>query len=403
LNTSDDDGSPPSAPTGQERKAAAAEQPRVDAMSETAPPSASDPKGEPFRPTLSPSMIALRSKVRKALAIYYPKHLNTRDHSPWEVMHGIIAYGVDAKLFRGASRGEEVNAIGWMCFNGACRGEQLFYLNNNEIVARQGPGLQGHFGQFLAIIAQCHVNRNYPMNVNGRSFTLESLIEHEKLDCRAGEELTFKLIGLMHYLDSEATWQNREGQPWSLQRLVREELKQPIRGAACGGTHRLMGLSYAVNKRLQRGQPVNGEFSRAQIFINDFHRYTFGLQNPDGSFSTEWFVRRGANPDIDRRVKTSGHITEWLAFSLDEQNLQDPRMVRAVDYLATLLVDGRDHNWEIGPLGHALHSLRIYDRRMFRPFDQPGTVAAWLNPAGPSAWPDEVEMIGALPGATLSR
>jgi hypothetical protein len=370
------DNSPALPATGPEQQAAAAEGPTVE-IPDVAPLAPTDS----ITPELKPDLIKLRNKVRKALAIFYDKHLNTRDNSPWEVMHGIIAYGVDAKMFRGAARGEEVNAIGWMCFNGACRGEQLFYLNDGEIVARQGPGLQGHYGQFLAIIAQCHVKPNYPINVGGRMFSIDSLIEHEKMGCQAGEELTFKLIGLMHYLDSDATWRNREGQSWSIQRLVHEELGQPIRGAACGGTHRLMGLSYAVNKRRQRGQPIDGEFRRAQTYVNDFHRYTFSLQNPDGSFSTEWFARRGANPDIDRRLKTTGHVTEWLSYSLADTDLLDPRMVKAVDYLAGVLVSGKDHTWEIGPLGHGLHALRIYDRRVFRPLDPPSATAAWLDPA----------------------
>jgi hypothetical protein len=210
------------------------------------------------------------------------------------------------------------------------------------------------------------VKSSYPLQVSGKEFTLADLIEHEKETCVAGEELTFKLISLMHYLDSDATWTTRDGQEWSIQRLVREELKQPIRGAACGGTHRLMGFSYAVNKRIQRGKPVVGEFRRAQVFVNDFHRYTFSLQNPDGSFSTEWFTRRGDNPDVDRRLKTSGHILEWISFSLSDSELRDPRMVKAVDYVTTILRDNPKHTWEIGPLGHGLHALAIYYSRVFK-------------------------------------
>jgi hypothetical protein len=318
------------------------------------------------RPDLTPQQIALRDRMRRVLRAYYPKHQNTRDNNAWEVMHEIIAYGVDAQLYQGGPGGPKVNAIGWMCFNGVCKGEQMLYLDHDRLVARKGPGVQGHFGQFLAILAQSHLTPEYPMLVFGKKFTLRDLIECEKLDCQAGDELTFKLIGLMHYLESDETWQSRDGQEWSIPRLISEELKQPIRGAACGGTHRLMGLSYAVNKRIKRGEPVDGEYRRAQIFINDYHRYTFGLQNPDGSFSTQWFVRREAKPDVDRRLKTTGHILEWLCFSLSDEELRQPQVVRAVDYLTTSLATGQDHTWEIGPLGHGLHALGLYDWRMFR-------------------------------------
>jgi hypothetical protein len=324
---------------------------------------------------LTPELAALRDKVRKALAMYYPRHQNSRDNNAWEIMHAIIAYGVDTRIYKDGPGGEKVNAIGWLCYNYPCAGERMLFLNNGKLEARRGVGVQGHYGQFLAILAQSHLKSDYPMFVSGKQFTLADLIEHEKENCVAGEELTFKLIALMHYLDSDATWKSRDGQDWSIQRLIREELAQPIRGAACGGTHRLMGFSYAVNKRLQRGQPVVGEFKRAQIFINDYHRYTFGLQNPDGSFSTEWFVRKGSDPSIDRRLKTSGHILEWIGFSLSDQELRDPRMIKAVDYIATLLLTHDRHTWEIGPLGHGLHALVIYDARVFKPADPPRPAA----------------------------
>jgi hypothetical protein len=315
---------------------------------------------------LTPELAALRDKVRRVLAMYYPRHQNTRDNNPWEVMHAIIAYGVDTRIFKDGPRGEPVNAVGWMCYNYPCAGQRILFLNRGKIDAGRGVGVQGHAGQFLAILAQSHVMSDYPLLVERKEFTLADLIEREKETCVAGEELTFKLISLMHYLDSDATWTTPDGQEWSIQRLVREELKAPIRGAACGGTHRLMGFSYAANKRIQRGKPIVGEFRRAQIFTQDYHRYTFSLQNPDGSFSTAWFERRGSDPSIDRRIKTSGHILEWIAFSLSDDELRDPRLIKATDYLATLLLTNDGHTWEIGPLGHALHALALYNERVFK-------------------------------------
>ena len=55
----------------------------------------------------------------------------------------------------------------------------------------------------------------------------------------------------------------------------------------------MTGFSYAVRKREQRGEPIEGQWLRAKKFVDDFHEYTFKLQNPDGSFSTEWFVDAG--------------------------------------------------------------------------------------------------------------
>jgi hypothetical protein len=40
-------------------------------------------------------------------------------------------------------------------------------------------------------------------------------------------------------------------------------------------------------------------------------------------------------------------------------------MVKSVDYLTNLLLDNRNEKWSIGPLGHGLHALAIYDERAF--------------------------------------
>lgn len=312
---------------------------------------------------LTPEMELLRKRVQTTLATFYHNWtLNTVEHCPWEVMHAIIAYGVDTKL---RHNNQFTTAIGHLCYSGVCNKQSIVSLRNDQVYVHRGVGVQGHSGQFLAILAQSHLQRDYPLYVGGRQFTLEDLIRAEQYDCESGTELTFKLIGLMHYLPSDANWTNFQGQTWTIDRLVREEIVQPIRGAACGGTHRLMGLSYAVRKREQRDQPIDGIYREAEKYIDQYHKYTFGLQNPDGSFSTAWFVRREARLDLDRRLQTTGHILEWLCFSLDDDQLRDPRVVRSVKYVTDLLLVEKEHAWEIGHLGHALHALQLYNERVF--------------------------------------
>jgi len=314
---------------------------------------------------LDPETARLRDAMRKAFTRYYARPTNTRDRSPWGIMHAIVAFGVDAQVLRDGPHGPPVTAIGWLCYNGRGRGKQLFRRSGNQFELNKGPGVEGHDGQFLAILAQAHVMVDYPIRVDGKGFTVADLVEYEKRTCLPGTELTFKLIGLAHYLDTRATWQNQRGETWSIQRLIRGELAQPIRGAACGGSHRLMGLSYAVAQRARQGQPMVGEFRRAQIFVRDYQRDTLSLQNRDGSFSTAWFQGRENRADDDRKLWTTGHMLEWMVFSLPDEALTDPPIVRAVAYLTGLLLREPNHDWQIGPLGHALHALVLYDQRVF--------------------------------------
>jgi len=336
---------------------------------------------EPALPVVTAEQLdQLRLSVRRTLDTYYPKTINVADRSPWSVMHTLIAYGVDTEVY---ANSKKVNAIGWLCWNQPCYGQRIFYTRNGKLRTRQGVGVEGHEGQFLSMLAQSRVKSDYPMKVGGKDFTVMDLVRHEQSSCRAGTELTFKLIGLAHYLPSDTTWENDLGESWSVERLIQEELKQSVIGAACGGTHRLMGLSYAVRKRQQRGEPMTGQWSRAHQYIQDFHKYTFRLQNKNGSFSANWFEGRGDWGDEDRRMDTTGHTLEWIAYSLSQEQLKDPRVVQAAAYLAKLMYEHRSHEWEIGPRGHALHALAIYNQRMFgaEPGYQPASLAGEISSA----------------------
>lgn len=312
----------------------------------------------------------VRNKIRHVLKMYYKRPLNSRDHDPWEIMHGMLAYGVYSRILQDGPRGNPITAVGWLCYNRPCKNKTLLYLNNdNELRARWGVGLQGHYGQFLAMLAQCRVTNNYPVRVNDKQFVVNDLVAAEKKTCHSGEELSFKLISLMHYCPSDVVWVDERGSKWDIPRLIREELKQPVRGAPCGGTHRLGGLSLAVRTRQMRNEPIDGEYLRAKEFVDKYEQYAMQFQNSDGSFSTKWFRGAGNDKDKNRRIKTSGHILEWLMYTLDEEELYQPKVVRAVDYVASLMARDYNHDWEVGPLGHATHALVLYDERVFQIHD----------------------------------
>ena len=323
---------------------------------------------------LDAAMVRRRDRLRKCLSIYFQRREMAAERSPWGVMHSLIAFGVDTEI---VAHGRPVNAIGWLCWNGVCNGQRLFTTKRGRLGANVGAGYQGHDGQFLSMLAQSKVGRNYGLKVKGADFDVMDLVDYEQRTCRSGAELTFKLIGLAHYLPSDAEWHNDRGEVWDIPRLIDEELAQSVVDAACGGTHRIMGLSYAVFKRARRKEPFVGAWSRAKEYIEEFQDYTFTLQNRDASFSTNWFTGRGRDRDINRRMETTGHILEWLVFSLPQQELLQPRVTRAVDYLTELMLRNRDHDWEIGPRGHALHALALYDERAFG--SKPGDRAAVLE------------------------
>ena len=362
--------------------AAADEAPETpDEAEETTPIPVVNSTARKRLPPLSRSQQALRDKVRRVLKHYYDNPLHTGNRGPWEVMHQMLAFEVHSRIRQGGPNGQPITAVGWLCFNMPCRERELLYLNNEgELRVRVGPALQGHQGQLLALLAQARVKSTYPIRVEGKEFTIADLVESEKKTCYPKTELTFKLLGLQAYLDLDARWVNDQGMTWDFATLVREEMHQPVRTAACGGTHRLSGLTFAYKKSLKTGRPLTGEFAAAKKFVANYQNYAYRLQNPDGSFSTEWFRGPGSEADLDRRLKTTGHILEWLLYAAEDKHFTYPRTVKAVNYLSNIMWNNRTRDWEAGPLGHAIHALVLYDRLYLQQYDEVDQDAVAASP-----------------------
>jgi hypothetical protein len=151
--------------------------------------------------------------------------------------------------------------------------------------------------------------------------------------------------------------------------------RSPDRGES-DVTDRLMGLSYAVDRRAKRELPIEGAFLTAQKHLAQYQDFALGLQNPDGTWHPDFFAHRGASRDTEGLLRSTGHILEWLVFSLPEDRLEDPRVVRSVTYLAKRLGNQRTR-WNVTSrtpqdfrgLMHATHALAVYDRRVFKPLD----------------------------------
>ena len=358
--------------------------PATVAKAQASPTSSAAPKqptskqGTGQQPPQTKQFVRLRKLIADTLATYQRRPLNTAQHTPWEVMHGFIAFGIPSQVRVGGPSGDRVNSIGWMNMGGRCHGQVMLATVGDRLVAMKGIGLQGHSAQYLAILAQCRVAMNSPISIQSKSFTVADLVEEEKLSCKSNTELTFALIGLAHYLPTDSEWKSRDDKTWTLEKLVAEEIEQPIRGAPCGGTHRLFGLAYGCQRRLKATGRLDGHYARADKFVRDYQAFTLAkLQNPDGSFSTEWFkYPADRDDDIDRKVQTTGHILEWLVGSLDQEAIYQPRIVAAVEFLAKSLLREPSREWKIGPMGHALHALTIYQERAWGEV-LPGGIAAY--------------------------
>jgi hypothetical protein len=347
--------------------------PVCDSGGQTRPPSAA-------APPRSQQLDDLRARIARTLAAYRRRPLCTLENTPWEVMHWAIAYGAGAQVLLGGDQGDPVSALGWLNIGGRCHGQAMVAANGPDVVALWGKGLQGHKSQYLAVLAQGRVALTSALVVDGTAFSVADLVATEQRTCIEGSELTFTLIALAHYLPTDATWTSRDGTEWSLPKLVEEELGQPLRGAACGGSHRLFSLGYACQRRREATGGLDGVYVAADRSVRQQQQRMFSeLQNPDGSFSTLWFDRPEYGDDVERQLRTTGHMLEFLVSTADQQVLYHPRTIKAVEFLEGVLGKEPEREWKIGPMCHALHALAIYQERVWGAVT-PGAMAAYHGP-----------------------
>jgi hypothetical protein len=121
---------------------------------------------------------------------------------------------------------------------------------------------------------------------------------------------------------------------------------------------------------------------RALEFLTEYQRYALQLQNPDGSWHPSILTARGTTNDAAGQLRASGYVVSWLAFSLPQDQLTRPEIVRGIEYL-TLALGDQQARWNVGSLSKsgldglmlALNALSIYDLRVFRPCDPPAEEA----------------------------
>jgi len=307
------------------------------------------------------------------------RRLDAAVHGAWQAVHGILAFGPAFPL---AHDGEVSPALDYLLGGGRMTGWQLRPGTPGVVaVVEEGSTMgQGHPDQWLGYLSQCGVAAEgdglvggLPLEtklVVGGERTLGDLLAQVRHDIRPGQECSWTLMALTAYLPIDAAWDAGDGRRWTTEDVVRMEAEADIFGAACGGAHRLYGLATAVNAfraAHPEGPPAGSGWAAAEEVLADCIDRARRFQQPDGSFSVEYFERPAASPDAFATLGATGHAFEVLSLVLDDETLAEPWVTRAAARLVTLLERTADVDVECGALYHAAHGLAIYRRRTCLP------------------------------------
>lgn len=293
-------------------------------------------------------------------------HLDFQRHTPWQILHGLLALRENYVLRDGDKM---VNAIDWLSNEAQYRGRHWFEATRHGARAHPYSGtpyeFEGHVNQSLAIIAMCNLPPDHEFKVaGGRTVTMADMINHAKLNINPREEATWTLWFLTHYLEPDEEWITATGQPWSMERLIRQELRSDPNRAPCGGTHGLFALAYVRNSYLQKHGELRGAWLEADQKVQRYVAAARSMQNRDGSFSSDFFRSRGFSNDFNERIKTSGHMVEWLMMALPRRQLDEQWLRDGVRAVANDLIRNSSQPADCGPLYHALNSLIMYRERV---------------------------------------
>jgi hypothetical protein len=308
----------------------------------------------------------LTDLVNNAVEATHQRRLTAGVHTPWQVVHGILAERWALSLLKNERPGDEVSGIEWITSGVTFDGEPLW-----EVTPYGGRGhpftrpyaFEGHPTQFMGYMTMANIPLEYEVKTSTKVITIRDIINDAKMQVHEGVEITWTLWALSHYEEPDAQWFNAAGEPWSIERLVRMQINEAVTSGACGGCHGLFALAYARNMYLSTGKPLRGVWFEADQKIKRYILEAQALQNGDGSFSSNHFAGPGHSEDFAVRIATSGHQLEWLMIALPQNKLKERWVRNGIENVARDLISNQHVASDCGPLFHGMHALVIYRQR----------------------------------------
>lgn len=341
--------------------------------------SAPAPK-EPQAPAAPASAVAVERKpvppdiLRQRLELAID-HVRSRElqttNAFWTVFHGMLGLGPNVELVDPNS-GTRVPALAYIFGGdyrlGAIRGAR-FVPTADGLDVTIGPVHvgQGHQDQFVAEITQWGVPKDTPVVVFGKQYTMMDFVKESMARARVGQELSWTTIIVAQFVGTDAKWTNRMGENLTFEDLLKSECDASVENAACGGTHRLFGMTWCYFIHLRSGGDVSqGVWKEVKEKLDRYVEIAKQNQNPDGSFSSAYFKEPGQTADLQDMIGSSGHILEWLATYLPDEELKAPWVQDAAMAVSQMILDAKAMPLESGALYHATHGLVTYHKRVYK-------------------------------------
>ncbi len=319
--------------------------------------------------TTTPPADALKTRIDAAIEQIRRRELRT-DNGFWTVFHGILGLGPSVELVNPLT-GQHVKALEYICSGGKVPGLH-FIPTPSGLDVETGPGSfvkQGHQDQFVAEMVEWGVSPERKFLVDGKEHPFSEFLRysqaHASVKTPDPQELEWALVVIGTQFGTDCRWTNSAGEELRFEDLVRAELDKDMDKSACGGTHLLFGLTWAYHLHLRHGGQATGIWKEVADRIALYVQRARAQQNADGSFSTAYFRERAEERQGDLRIGTTGHILEWLALALSDDDLKQPWVQSAASALAMMFLENQSKGIDGGSMYHAVHGLILYSSRVY--------------------------------------
>lgn len=316
----------------------------------------------------------LKTRIEAALEAVRQRDLETT-YGFWTIFHGILGVGPEKMTLLKRDTGDRVNAIDYICKGNPVRGLKFVVTPHGlDVETAKLPAGdvaifvgQGHQDQFVSEMVQWGLPADKSFVVEGKNFKFQDFINHSKMRASVTQkqELSWAIIIIGQHFGTDISWTNERQEKLHYEDVVRYELNEPIESAACGGTHRLFGLTWALYLHRNRGGKLEGVWKDVAAKLEQHKQIAKKNRNRDGCFSTDYFKGPGDIKESQLRISTTGHILEWLALCMTDLELREDWVQEAAGALAMQILESRNEGIEGGALYHAAHGLNIFYDRVF--------------------------------------
>lgn len=317
----------------------------------------------------------LESRISAVLEAGRHRRLSTSSNAAWQIMHGIACYGENLTILT-EDQGE-VGALDYAFSGGQINGLEM--MPGNAVLpstgklglkARLEPGSyigQGHVDQWIAIFAMADLPPDMQISIGDKQFTIEDMARQAQYDVTQNvlDEFGWTLIALTHYFPDEHSWMAEDGGQITWDELVDIELEQSLSEAACGGTHGLAGIVRALSAKNRLNLPTNPTWLSAQKLVDECIENAKLNRGSDGRLSSYYFERPGGTVDLTAELSSTGHVFEFLALALTQEELTEPWIEMTANRLCEILETSEHADMDCGALYHGLNGLKIYKQRRF--------------------------------------